>query len=662
MAKTTPMRLIELMVLKQDIKKVLLLLGSTGDFEFQDDLKSASSKEKNQEAQVFASLEKVRSSLDLPELKGLSENPSFPDEEDAQQAVKMIAQVEELHKKEVDLSASAKKIEEAYNEAKAFANLKASYSELENLSFLTMRVGKIDPELYDDLKFCLGSRAIIIPLGEDKSRILAACSKKARFALDSELKKYGFTELEIPKDFKGIPDEVLESLKTDFENSKKALDDVQAERKNYAQTHAKILNHLLEVYSVGSQVTEVENKLESTQLVYRIAGWLPAYKIHDLFKEIEKITQNRTAAREYLPSEVPSVVKGEEKVPVQLKHGKLVKSFERIIFSYGSPLYGTVDPTPFVAIFFTVLFGLMFGDVGQGFVFLLVGILMATKVIKVGGWNKFAPVFMCIGISSMIMGLLTGEVFANEEVLIPFSRWVTSLFGEPRDQILHLMPSASDPSSVNVMFMFFGFTCAVGFVINTVGIIINIVNQFSLGKKGKAIFGKTGISGAIFFWYVVFFGVKVILFHKAAHIWDYLIIALSLFCTAFGEPFSRMVDGKKPVLENGLFAAVIEGIVELLETIISYLSNSISFLRVGAFALSHAVLSYITASMSSMFNSPVAGVIIAIAFNALIIVLEGMIVAIQVIRLQYYELFSKFFNETGREFCPFGFSYKPLEN
>jgi V/A-type H+-transporting ATPase subunit I len=100
--------------------------------------------------------------------------------------------------------------------------------------------------------------------------------------------------------------------------------------------------------------------------------------------------------------------------------------------------------------------------------------------------------------------------------------------------------------------------------------------------------------------------------------------------------------------------------VEILETLSTYVSNTVSFLRVGAFALSHAVLSFIVFTLSGMVGRGVgAGPVFAfmvVAFgNALIIVLEGMIVAIQVVRLQYYEFFSKFFTETGVAFSPFRF-------
>ena len=298
----------------------------------------------------------------------------------------------------------------------------------------------------------------------------------------------------------------------------------------------------------------------------------------------------------------------------------------------------------------------MFGDAGQGFVFLILGILMACKVVKLAGWEKFALVFISIGVSSTIMGLLTGEFFANATVLVPFSRWVTGLFGTPRDTILELMPSGN-PESIKRMFMFFGFTIAVGFVINTCGIIINIINQFALGKKGKAVFGKTGLTGAIFFWYVIVFAVRVALFGHSPALYDWIVMGVSLFLTAFGEPFERLVDGERPVLENGLFSAVIAAIVEIIEVISSYLSNTVSFLRVGAFALAHAVLGYIIEMMVEIVP-PAGGILVSIIGNGIVIVLEGMIVAIQVVRLQYYEFFSKFFSETGREFKPFRFEYK----
>lgn len=660
MAKTTEMRLVDLMVLKQDISNVLLYLGKSGNFQFQSSLgeKSEGAKSDSAESEMYKRLEQARSFLGIDD-SGISlKDADLPKEEDFSAAENLLQSLSELNKRDADARDNCKRVEEAYTEAASFSNLKQSFSELDHLSFLNLRVGKINPGVLDELKFAVGARAIIVPLGDDKTRILAASSKKGRFALDTELQRYGFVPMEIPKDFQGIPDDVLDSLKVQKEEAQKAVAELARERANFTDSHQDKLLKYLASFCLASQLRETESLLESTQLVYRLTGWVPNKDCMEMMKELDAITEDRISIRQYKPEEVPGVLAGHEKVPVKLSHGKFVSAFQRMIFSYGSPLYGTIDPTPFVALFFTILFGIMFGDAGQGLVFFVLGILMARKVVKLGGWNQFAPIFIGIGTASMVMGLLTGEFFANESILEPFERFVTGLFGEPRDQILPMMPQ-SNPESIKRMFMFFGFSIAVGFVINSTGIIINVANNFLQRKFGKALFGKSGLAGAVFFWYVVVMAIRIAAFHHSPALYDWIVIGVALFFSAFGEPFIRLVEGERPVIENGLFAMVIEAVVELLETIITYLSNSISFLRVGAFALAHAVLGFIILTMSEMVGGA-GGIAVTVLGNAIVVVLEGMIVAIQAIRLQYYEFFSKFFNETGREFTPYKFEYNSI--
>jgi V/A-type H+-transporting ATPase subunit I len=158
---------------------------------------------------------------------------------------------------------------------------------------------------------------------------------------------------------------------------------------------------------------------------------------------------------------------------------------------------------------------------------------------------------------------------------------------------------------------------------------------------------------------VLFAALRIVLTKGAIQWFDIVCVVLPLVGLFFAEPLGRLVEGKRPILENGLFSAFIAGFVEILEVVSTYISNSVSFLRVGAFALSHAVLSYITFTMSDLVGGSLSagGLAVALFGNAIIIVLEGLIVAIQVVRLQYYEFFSKFFTETGREFKPFRFKY-----
>ena len=658
MARTTEMRLIELMTLRQDISKVIEYLGKKGNFQFQTKLQggdaSPSDAFKNADKEFFDNLQRARIFLAVPDRTDDGRSCSAPSDADRDDAAKLLAAVDDLKHRVTASIEEAKRVDDAYKEALAFSNLKASYSELEHLSFLSLRIGKIDSTLFEALKDAVGERAVVIPLGNDNSRILAASSKKGRFVLDTELKKFNFVNMEIPQDFKGIPDDVLSGLKNEKSVAAEKVTVLEKERSNFAETHREKLLALLGAFSIGMQIQNVESKLQSTELVYRLTGWVSSRDSKAMMKELDELTEGRIAIREYLPSEVPSVINGKEQVPVEVHHRKFVKGFERMLFSYGAPVYGTIDPTPFVALFFTLLFGIMFGDFGQGLVIFLLGILLEKRIVRIGSYNRSAPVFIAVGASSMIMGLLTGEFFTNETLLEPFAYWVTGFFGKPHAPIVKLMPSGTDTSA---MFAMFGVAIAVGFLINTIGLIINITNKFIVRKPGRALFGKTGLAGACFFWYIVALVVRALFFHQTASRFDFIVIGVLMFFAAFGEPFERLVDGERPIAENGIGALVISGVVELIEVISTYLSNSVSFLRVGAFALAHAVLAFVISMLADMIGSP-GGIIVTVLGNALVIVLEGMIVAIQVVRLQYYEFFSKFFNETGVEFSPFCFTYK----
>ena len=173
----------------------------------------------------------------------------------------------------------------------------------------------------------------------------------------------------------------------------------------------------------------------------------------------------------------------------------------------------------------------------------------------------------------------------------------------------------------------------------------------------KALLSKTGLAGALFFWYVLFIGVRMHpgRQHSAASTspsWPSRCWPCS--SASRSSTWPRAIG---PLLKDGLFAFIMEGIVEILESAIYYVSNSVSFLRVAAFALAHTVLSTIVFLLADMVGGAPGGIVFQILViligNSIIIVLEGLIVTIQVVRLQYYEFFSKFFTESGEEFTPF---------
>ena len=669
MARTAEMKLLELMVLKEDIAPVVEYIGKKENLQFVT--KNSGSKPSgkinsagnssalnsfSEDAELFSQLKSacIELQLDTASIK-ISECLS-PTDIERNEAYRIIESYKSLQQRNEAASENFVKVTDARKEVLAFANLNVPYSELEHLSFLSMKIGRIVPSDFDKIKAALEGTAEVIALGDDKSHILVASSKKGRFAIDTELKNYGFTPVEVPHDFNGVPEDVLAGLDKKLAEAREAVDELVVERMNFVETHKDKLLKLLGDFSIAVQVDNITHSLESTELVYRLTGWIYVNDVPAYMKDLDEITEGRIVIREYDVHEVVDVVNGKEQVPVKLKHGKFVKSFERMVFSYGAPIYGTIDPTPFVAVFFTLLFGIMFGDCGQGLCFVIMGILMARKIINVGNWNKFAPIFIAIGISSSIMGVLTGEFFGTERLLEPFAEWVTGFFGTPHAPILRLMPS-DDPKSIYVMFGVFGVAVAIGFVINTCGLIINMINNLIRKKYAEVLFGKNGLAGAIFFWYVIALVLRIVLLNHKVAVYDIIIICVALFFAAFASPFERAMNGEKPVFENGFGTYLISSVVELIEVFSGYLSNTISFVRVGAFALSHAVLNFTIMTLTNMCGgiASVGGIIVLILGNALIIVLEGMIVAIQVIRLQYYEFFSKFFHENGREFKPFTF-------
>jgi V/A-type H+-transporting ATPase subunit I len=669
------MKRIELTILERDADRVIEFLGRRALIHLSEE-----NEEGNADipARDTAAYERIRDRLGTIKSaaaylgSGLpgepEEDSALPVEADDLLAEKIAAGISSLSRRESEGNQEKKKVAEALNEARAFGNLNAPFSDLDQLSYLTLRVGRLDPRRQDILRENLADRAVIISLGQSEDggsgdRILAAASRKGRFALDSELKRLSFVPITIPEGYTGVPVELLSGLEERLTGIDRLLAETAREKRALREEYAPVLRRLAGSYLMALEVERLKGRLKATRSVYVLSGWIPADMVKGLVADLEQLTGGRVAVRSFNPEEIPEIREGRKKVPVSLEHGAFVRGFEKVVFSYGAPLYGAIDPTPFVALSFTLLFGIMFGDLGQGFVLFLLGLLTSKRGAKaLSGFRHFSSPLMAVGISSMIMGLLNGAVFANEEILTGPTRAVTGFFmriagaaGEPPMRILHLMP---EKGSVAKLFYFFGFTVAVGVVLNSIGLIVNIINLYLLKKYEKAFFSKTGAAGLFLFWYAVFIAARVIPGGRFAW-FDVIGLAAPAFCIFFGPMIWRIIAGKRPVFAEGLMVFIMEGFVEVLETASTYISNTVSFLRVGAFALSHAVLSFIVFTLSEMVREAPVGLVFALIIiifgNAVIIVLEGMIVAIQVVRLQYYEFFSKFFTETGVEFSPFRF-------
>jgi V/A-type H+-transporting ATPase subunit I len=652
------MRKIELHVLKRDTDRVIERLGASGCFQ----LSTAKRAGPRRATSFSASLQKlrdIRDRLGLETPQAIPEGVHLPGADEEALVERLAVVVGEVSVEEESITARREQIGDAIGEARAFAGLALPFRELDHLSFLSVRIGKVPAMEIESIEAALGERAIIVPIDREGT-IVAAASKKGRFALDTELKRANFHAKEFPPDFEGIPPELLPGLESESAMLERRAARLAERKAELAAEYGTAWRSLAASYSIAEAIEEVKTGLESSEQVYRLEGWVPKERLGALVGDLRRVTAGRVAVRTWTPAELDSVRDGTEKVPVLLKRRPFVSSFERLVISYGAPMYGTIDPTPIVACFFVLLFAVMFGDVGQGLVIMLTGFLLSWGRVKgLRKFQKFGPIFVGVGLGSMVMGFFVGSVFSNEEVLVPLTRRLSAaLLGHPVDRFLTLMPSGK---SIGRLFAFFGFTLSIGVILNSIGLVINMVNKWRLGKRGEALFGKTGLTGAFLFWWAVGLGVRVILGGRPAW-FDVPALLLPIVGLFMSESLAQRVEGRHEPSKDGLFSDAVKGFVEVLESVSYYFSNTLSFLRVGAFALSHTVLSFIVFAMGDLVRERAPGglaweILIVLFGNAIILFLEGMIVAIQVVRLNYYEFFSKFFTETGVEFCPFRFEY-----
>jgi V/A-type H+-transporting ATPase subunit I len=684
MLKPVKMKQIVVTLLSQDVDTVIKFFGRNGRMQFSQsaaipgetggERRPQPVKNDEERPAYLVALERLRKAADFlgvevpAEPFAASEPPS---DADIRLSGTVTDEVEKLENDAYEAGLKQERIENATAALSMFSGVDSPISRLKDLSFLNLRVGKIEPQKQDALKQVLGNRAVIIPLGKDNGEILALSSKKGRFALDSELAKQDFLPSPLPEGITGTPDDSLRELQAELRETVVQLDRIEAEKKNFAMKHGDSIRGLYASCLMAKIMADVKSRFAATNVAFQIKGWVEASEVKTLASELFQLTDGRAAIRAFDPYEVSDVTTGGEKIPVALKHGAFAKTFQPLVLSYGAPLYGTVDPTPFTAFFFSLFFAIMFGDVGQGAVLFLFGVLFASNwgKIKFPGMKAYAGPLKIIGPLSMVTGLLYGSVFANETLLEKPTAAVTGFLAATglgrtfgiveTERILTLMP---EKDNIGKIFMFFGFTVAIGVILNSIGFILFVLNNLAMRRYEKAFFSRYGIAGICFFWYAVSIGVRALI-QKNAFIFgaaDAAGLIIPVFFIVTGPLIWSIITVKRPLFPEGIFTFFMEGVVDILETLSGSISNTVSFLRVGAFALSHAVLSFIIFTMADKVGHAMLGglwqTVIFLFGNAIIIFLEAMIVAIQVVRLQYYEFFSKFFTETGTEFKPFRFS------
>ncbi|MDE8257867.1 V-type ATPase 116kDa subunit family protein [Erysipelothrix rhusiopathiae] len=315
--------------------------------------------------------------------------------------------------------------------------------------------------------------------------------------------------------------------------------------------------------------------------------------------------------------------------PTRLKNGWFSRPFEMFVEMYSLPKYGEFDPTSFFAVTYCLLFGIMFGDLGQGFVIALGGYLLSKKKgIKLG------DVAVRIGMFSMFFGLIYGSFFGNEEILKP----LLAPLGLP----IHV----TSPDFTMTLLL---TTVTLGVILILMSIGLNIVLSFKKKDFTSAIYSQNGIAGLMFYGFIM---VAVALSYQGIHVVNpltiFIFIVLPLLMILFKEPLSNLMNKMSASPHEGWGGYLVESFFELFEVLLSFIANTMSFLRVGGFVLSHAGMMSVVMTLNEMAGS--AGILILIFGNIFVIGLEGLIVGIQTLRLEYYEMFSRYYDGGGKPF------------
>ena len=519
--------------------------------------------------------------------------------------------INDIDKKEEEI----KKLGESIEPINHLKNVPVDLQNLYDLKYMRFRFGKISKDNYEQLISELDhTDAVIVELDRNENEvwIIYFTPDEISEKVDSYFKVMKFERVWLPKEIAGKPSEVLDKVEKYIENSKKEIESLKQKLILTREENGReLLNNLLQL-----EMLEKINKVKKYMAhddkgSFYIVGWIPTRNLKEILLKLEK-------------DNVEYVVKKHDEVastpPTKLKNNRLIRPFESIVNMYGIPNYTEMDPTWFVALTAFIMFGFMFGDIGHGLVVTIVGLILAKRKSSLG------PVLTAGGISSIIFGFLYGSIFGKEDI-------IKGILPSPMDNITNMLIAGISTGAVLII----------------IAMIFNIKNGIKNKDTGKIFFDKNGLAGLIFYTTILVLIVGFLLKGKMiiSLAISTILILIPLILILFKEKLENLIKKDK----NNVKVPVVEKIFELIEMLLSMASNTISFVRLAAFAINHVGLCMAVYILADMFSGA-GSIAVAIIGNIIVIALEGLIVAIQVLKLEYYKLFSRFYKGNGKEYIP----------
>lgn len=524
--------------------------------------------------------------------------------------------IEQKKQEKLDLEKQIKENDLVLKQLDTMINFDVDLPSLFKLEFIDFRFGRISKGSYKTLVTYLGDiEAVFMQTGEDENDVWGFyfVPHETAHKIDAVFASLYFERVRISDKVIGTPKESRQALMKENQQCLEKMKTVEAEIKDLVQTSYLELSDMYWIGTRRQRLLDVRKYAAHSSEFFYIIGWMPEKSAKQLEKEIS--AEDSVIFFDEEPEKVEDVVSP----PTKLKNISIFRPFEMFVKMYGLPSYKEVDPTPILAITYILLFGIMFGDVGQSAVFAIAGFIL----YRIKKWDLAAMISM-VGVSGTVFGFLYGSVFGNETVL----EHVRVL--APMEQINFMLISA----------------VALGVFIIVFCMVMNIINAVKMNQWGRVLFSQNGIAGLTFYLTLILLVVGMLFgFHMPVLIMI-VILAVTFLAMYLQEPLTGLIEGKKDWLpKQAIF--YVQSFFEMFDILLSFVTNTISFLRVGAFAIIHVGMMLAVAILA---GDGAGAVFVKIIGNLVVMGLEGLIVGIQVLRLEYYEMFSRYFDGNGKAF------------
>ena len=438
--------------------------------------------------------------------------------------------------------------------------------------------------------------------------LLVMCHGSVKERALSALRDLGFSTVS----FRGMTGTAKENDKALAEN----LAALEKERQEIEQRIAGLggkREALLEASdraAIALRREEAKSRLVGTDKVFLLEGWLPADRCAALEKALEPFTC-AIETREPTEDEYPQV-------PVQLKNNKLTRPLNMVTEMYSLPAYGTLDPNPLMAPFFILFYGIMMADMGYGLLMMIASVIISKKYRPKGTSGELFSLLGLCGISTFIMGALTGGFFGD---------FLTQLVAIVSPGTVFALPKLFDPLDDLTMILI--GSMALGMVQIVTGMAISLIEKCKRKKFLDAFFEEIT-------WWIVFIGIALLAFGKGAAVL-YVGCALVLL--------GPIVQGKGWGKLTGVFGS-------LYNHVTGYFGDILSYTRLMALMLAGSVIAQVFNMLAAMPGNVIAFIIISMLGNAMNFGLNLLGCYVHDLRLQCLEFFNKFYVDGGKPFRP----------